>query len=319
MKFTASLGAIFLTSLCLSSAARASSLVAGYALDCPEHVGTRLYRTQTLSAGDTEVYIVSQVKRDDAKKCDQTIEFHIKTEAREKVFRVEDVRYFNIADISADGQWFLLERDGDSGDEDYGVRTKELAVINIANPEPHWRNVWDILGWDTCKAKVVAESLSESGVVVVYLGGANTNRGAETPDRSNDCVNQQGHYQVDLATGAKRMVADEIAVPRAKVSGYDYQNCKTNPDIVGSCFKIRGRISEWNGSLTTRIWPVGTNRVLALYGTLPGAIKERYSFDVNVFADLEVCPFEKDAPGEMRLVCIESAKNIRFEERLWGQ
>lgn len=314
MKFKLSLGAIFLTSLCLGSEAHASSLAAGYALDCPEHIGTRFYRTQTLSAGPTQVYIVSQVQKDDA-KCDQTIEFHIKTEAGERVFNVEDVKYFNIADISADGRSLLLERDGDDRFLNYGLRTSELAVVSAANPEPHWRSVWDILGWGKCKAIVRAESITESGAVVAYLGGANTGIRNQTRDNSEDCESVQGHYEIDLATGSKRIIADEKAKPHATVSGYDYQNCKTNPDIVGSCFKIRGRISEWNGSLTTRIWPVGTNRMLALYGTLPSAIQERYGSDVNVFADLEVCPFQKDTPGEMRLVCIESAKNIRFEDR----
>ena len=67
--------------------------------------------------------------------------------------------------------------------------------------------------------------------------------------------------------------------------------------------------------MTTRIWPVGTNRMLYVAGTLPEKIQDRYGFNVDVFANLEICRLEKDIPGHMRGVCIESAENIRFEER----
>lgn len=327
MKFTICIGALILAALSLSGEARASSLASGYALYCPEHVGTRVYRSRTVSAGTTQIYIVSTARKDNV-GCKQTIALHLTTGANENVFEVGDVRYFSIIDISPDGKWLLLDRqltptEDELKNDQYEVRRREFSVVSTANPEPHWRNVWDIMGWGLCKANVDAEALLPSGKVIAYLRGTIMNIpvsrpiGGERPepDRSKDCVNSAGFYEIDLATGAKQMVAKELAEPHAVVSGYEKENCKTNPDVVGNCFKIRGRINEWNGSMTTRIWPVGTNRMLYVAGTLPEKIQDRYGFNVDVFANLEICRLEKDIPGHMRGVCIESAENIRFEER----
>lgn len=67
------------------------------------------------------------------------------------------------------------------------------------------------------------------------------------------------------------------------------------------------------------MWKVGTNRLLGLMGGEGSAIapKELGAYiiwGVQVFGDFIVCPFEKDKPGWMQPVCIESAKNIRIED-----
>lgn len=43
-------------------------------------------------------------------------------------------------------------------------------------------------------------------------------------------------------------------------------------------------------------------------------IDQEHSFYTRIFADFTVCPFNKDAPGEMSSVFVESAKNIRIEK-----
>jgi len=110
-----------------------------------------------------------------------------------------------------------------------------------------------------------------------------------------------------LLTIAGNPRADELLSP-----------CKGNPEIVpkivGKCFTIRGRANYSNG-IPFRLWVVGTHRMLAptnipprvaQYLDLGGA-----AFDVVVFGDYEICPIEKDVPGWMRGVCIESATHLK--------
>lgn len=94
--------------------------------------------------------------------------------------------------------------------------------------------------------------------------------------------------------------------------------CREHPQLVGPCFKIRGRMSIYNGNPTYRIWRVGTKRILGVslgvyllpgYCNLPPAVEDKVSLGSDLFADFVVCPFEVSKPGQMQLICVESATN----------
>jgi len=42
------------------------------------------------------------------------------------------------------------------------------------------------------------------------------------------------------------------------------KSCKDHPMLSGPCFKVRGRMSFFNGNPSARIWPVGTKRMLGI-------------------------------------------------------
>ena len=85
-------------------------------------------------------------------------------------------------------------------------------------------------------------------------------------------------------------------------------------DNVGPCYTVRGRLSYYNGTPSTRIWIVGTHRMLGIPSEdsdLPMNVKELLkSFDDRIFADFVVCPLMKDRHGEMRMVSVKSATRI---------
>ena len=92
--------------------------------------------------------------------------------------------------------------------------------------------------------------------------------------------------------------------------------CRAHPALRGACFRVRGRMSLYNGAPSVRIWPVGSTRLLGVSQqrfddpricNLPDAIARQLSPDDDVFADFEVCPFTPERPGVMRLVCVDSA------------
>ena len=100
-------------------------------------------------------------------------------------------------------------------------------------------------------------------------------------------------------------------------------SCKAQPQLSGACFEIRGRMAIYNGNPSLRIWPVGTKRFLALSErrgsmnedyNVPKELLEQLSYGKAMYADFTICPFTDDEPGVMRLVCVESAKNISIRD-----
>ena len=97
------------------------------------------------------------------------------------------------------------------------------------------------------------------------------------------------------------------------------RSCRQHPQVASQCFTIRGRMNYWNGNPSVRIWRVGTKRILGVsegrfkiegYVNLPTAIEAKLSWDSDLLGDFVVCPFTRDEPGVMRLVCVDSAKNL---------
>ena len=95
--------------------------------------------------------------------------------------------------------------------------------------------------------------------------------------------------------------------------------CNANPDLVGPCMPMRGRISFANGAYWAKIWKVGTKRILGIHRDIPlpqdlqDALGGRW--DIVVFGDFVVCPFTQDVPGYMQSVCVESAAHLRVKQQ----
>jgi len=93
-------------------------------------------------------------------------------------------------------------------------------------------------------------------------------------------------------------------------------SCKSSPKIVGQCFEIHGRVRVVNGAGTV-IWRIGTDRLLEVEDEelIPDNLGKALSkhgdvYGRDVFGDFEVCPFSENRPGEMQMVCVESASHL---------
>jgi hypothetical protein len=99
--------------------------------------------------------------------------------------------------------------------------------------------------------------------------------------------------------------------------------CRAQPALVGKCFRVRGRLSLYNGAPTIRLWRVGTKRILGVsasysqpgYSNIPAEIEKLLEWDNEVWGDFLVCPFTPQKPQEMQMMCIESGKNIVVRKR----
>jgi hypothetical protein len=93
--------------------------------------------------------------------------------------------------------------------------------------------------------------------------------------------------------------------------------CEEAPVSGGKCFTLRGRVSLYNGTPSMRIWPIGSNRLLGVVPAeaedAPANIKGVVTFEQSATADLEVCPATKAKQGEMQMVCIRSARDVKLK------
>jgi len=101
------------------------------------------------------------------------------------------------------------------------------------------------------------------------------------------------------------------------------KSCREHPQLVGKCFRVRGRLAVYNGAPALRLWRSGTRRVLGIseqkfsvagYRNVPQEIESRINQDVSLFGEFLVCPFTREQPHEMQLVCIESGKNLSVRQ-----
>jgi hypothetical protein len=107
-------------------------------------------------------------------------------------------------------------------------------------------------------------------------------------------------------------------------SAFAPKSCSQNPQLIGKCFNVRGRLSVYNGNPAVRLWRIGTKRVLGVsdqrfslpdYRNLPEDLKKQLNGENLVIGDFLVCPFTPAKPREMQLVCIDSAKNVSVKKR----
>jgi hypothetical protein len=91
-------------------------------------------------------------------------------------------------------------------------------------------------------------------------------------------------------------------------------SCKNRKDLVGECFKVRGRLRFYGSFPPCRIWPVGTSHLLGIGdpNSLPSNVACGEGFEV--YADYLVCPLTGAKPSGIQMVCVASAGNLRASE-----
>ncbi len=102
--------------------------------------------------------------------------------------------------------------------------------------------------------------------------------------------------------------------------------CRSQPQLVGKCFMVHGRLALYNGNPTMRLCRSGTKRMLGIsesysqpgYSRLPKEIAKKLNWDTELWGDYLVCPFTRAQPKHMQLICIESGKNLVSRRRASG-
>ena len=96
--------------------------------------------------------------------------------------------------------------------------------------------------------------------------------------------------------------------------------CRSDPRVIGECFEVRGRLRFGNGNPALRMWRVGTNRILGIWDDEEPIVPANLATALEpglgrtVSGDFLVCPFTVERAGWMRMVCIESARNLAIRD-----
>lgn len=102
------------------------------------------------------------------------------------------------------------------------------------------------------------------------------------------------------------------------------KSCRQHPQLFGKCSTVHGTLSVYNGNPAVRLRRSGTKRILGVsdqrfnlkeYSNIPESLRKRLNEDDELIGDFMVCPFTRSKPGEMQLICIESAKNVLARKR----
>jgi hypothetical protein len=137
-----------------------------------------------------------------------------------------------------------------------------------------------------------------------------------SPLRHPGCVEVPTLYAID-SLGKVRIAPMATKLQRyAKVVRPQWQTCASDPDLVGACFSVHGKLSYWNGAPATRISVIGTKRVLGVPDEIvPESMASQVSDSVQAIGDFRVCSMTKQRPGHMQMVCIDSAENVTYRPR----
>ena len=72
-----------------------------------------------------------------------------------------------------------------------------------------------------------------------------------------------------------------------------------------------------NGTPSVRLWVIGTKRILGASDEgedLPECLLKHLCFGTFIYGDFLVCPLDRDRPGWMRPVCVESVSELVVEQ-----
>lgn len=288
-------------------------LASGGAPECPEHSGTRRLKSETIRSHGIEAWLSGMATRVRSGQCISSAQVHFSGRVNRTIpLQEAGKRSFELVDFSADGKFLLLVANVNSSSPNIDLRNVEIAKVSVTSGTPQWINAWDVFRWRGCRATVEPQGFDEDGWVVLRVRPSTW-----VAHPGPDCVQTPELYQANLA-GELARLKDATPIQRygEKVAEAE-EPCKTDPDIIAACFSLRGRLSAWNGSPTLRIWRVGTKRILGVQDDepLPADLQRHMNWDVEAWGEFTVCPFTKERPGEMQIVCIESSKQVVFKAR----
>ena len=132
-----------------------------------------------------------------------------------------------------------------------------------------------------------------------------------------------GHQPIKCAVILLLVVSSHTMLARPPAPKLRLMPCRAQPALVGKCFRVRGRLSLYNGAPTIRLWRVGTKRMLGVsasysrdgYSRIPEELEKKLDWETDVWGDFLACPFTRQRPKEMQMICIEEGKNVLVRKR----
>jgi hypothetical protein len=304
--------------LIFSGAFRTTALTAEFAVgsapSCPTHAGSRQFRSAEIQAADISTYILGTATRQGT-ACRRTTEIRIQRNGARNSFilsAADQPDLFMIVDFAPDHSQLFLYRQNIREYPDEEFRNIEIATMPAVSARVSWQNVWDLMRWNECDAAIDPLGFTADGKVVIRARPA-----VMASPRRRSCLANAAPYVIDVQSRTiGRLPSPTNITAYSKTTRKPWQTCKGDPDLTGACFKVRGRLSSWNGTPTYRISRIGTKRLLGVSNDiLPESVAANMRWEVEASGDFLVCPFSRERPGWMQQVCVESAEDLKYRRR----
>lgn len=94
--------------------------------------------------------------------------------------------------------------------------------------------------------------------------------------------------------------------------------CANDPRVIDACYGTEGTIIIY-ANMRPYLNPDGTKELLGISQKSntedtdyfwPADIEKMMSYNSTLHGNFRVCPFTKKKPGEMQIVCIQTARNL---------
>jgi hypothetical protein len=143
------------------------ALAYGGAPDCPEHLGSRTYRSAIARYSSTTVFITGTTVHKTS-GCKAATEIQVLRPGKSSRFKLvaRSESNFALIDFSPDGQSVLLAHDYNA-DELRQYREVSISLMRLANGRVDWHNTWDPFGWKDCDAMVEPQGFLSDGRIII--------------------------------------------------------------------------------------------------------------------------------------------------------
>lgn len=309
---------LFLLLICFSVCSTANeprwvpALADGAAAQCPDHPGTRNLRSEIIGADRVTAFIVSTGIRS-SRGCTFAVRLRIRNDGQAAWVSLADTQKveFSIIDFSPDRKSLLLQKGNIYQILGGASEHTEVTTLPVVSGEIHWHDVWNLFGWQNCDATVNSQGFTADGRIVIFARPSIQSR-----HLLPNCVPEPGLYATDSQWSRMTRLPDDTLIERyGKELHPRFWACKSDPDIVGKCFNVHGRLFFSNGTPGIRLWGIGTHRTLGIHTeVLPEALNSRMDWNTYAYGDFLVCPFTKQRPEEMQMVCVESASKVVYKK-----
>ncbi len=93
-------------------------------------------------------------------------------------------------------------------------------------------------------------------------------------------------------------------------------SCKGSSQVVGECFRFRGRLGMYNGGHTFWIWWVGTNHRYWVEDSIPAGLEQQQLDWAHFYwGEFDACPVTKFEKGHAQGICLKSVGKLITTKR----
>jgi hypothetical protein len=277
---------------------------------CSTKVGVRASRSELVQFGSISASIAAQSSREETGECTQSASLWMTGNGVSHQFELSGAAayVFSIVDFAPDASAILLFREkafAAPGED----TAPEAALLAFGDAGPRWQPVMQFAGWKPCAGILEPQGFLSPRAILFRASPP------AAPAALHACVQQTRFVSLDLATRKLALLPASTVVRRnGRLAGGPLLSCQSDPDLVGACYRMRGRVSVSSDGVGMRVWQVGTAKVMDLAeGMLPDELAEQVTPAMRVYANMLVCPVHANGPKAPDTVCIESAGDFRLE------